>query len=78
MSNVIQFLERLGSNQALSSADYAASVAALDVDSKHRQALLKRDHAALNKLSDGRSEMCCMILTPDGEASFQHQDARRT
>lgn len=77
MSKVIQFLEILGRNQALSSAAYAATVAALDVDSQQRQALLKRDHAALNELSDGRSEMCCMILTPDGEPSLQQQHAQR-
>lgn len=68
MSNVIQFLETLGTNQALSPADYAATVATLDIDSKQRQALLDRDHAALNELSEGRGEMCCMILTPDGES----------
>jgi hypothetical protein len=36
MSNVIRSLESMGTRQ-LSAADYAASVAALDVDSSHRE-----------------------------------------
>jgi len=45
MSNVIQFLEALGSNPALarlSVADYEAVVASLDAEGAQRQALLDR------------------------------------
>lgn len=66
MSNVIQFLESLGSNQALSSADYAASVAALDVNDAQRQALICRDHRGLSDLHEGRATMRCLIMTPQG------------
>lgn len=66
MSNVIQFLESLGSNQALSSADYAATVATLDVNDEQRQALLDRNHAGLSDLQQGRSTMRCLIMTPQG------------
>lgn len=65
MSNVIQFLETAGRNAMLSPADYAAAVAALDVDDAHRQALADRDHAALNDLLDGRVKMFCYVATPD-------------
>lgn len=65
MSNVIRFLETLGSNQALSAADYAANVAALKVDAAERKALLDRNHQELNDLSQGRAKMHCMIMTAD-------------
>lgn len=68
MSNVIHFLEALGSNPALtklSAAQYAATVAALDVDDSQRQALLDRDQTALNGLLGGRDEMRCVVWPVD-------------
>ena len=67
MSNVIQFLEAMGRNpgvHGLSAADYAASVASLEIDDAHRQALLDRDHAVLRDLVDGRPQMMCYITVP--------------
>lgn len=66
MSNVIQFLETLGSKPALSSADYAATVVALDVDAAQRQTLLRRDPEVLNDLLGGRALMAMFVATPDG------------
>lgn len=66
MSQVIQFLEAAGSSARLSAADYAASVAMLQVSTDQRQALLNGDHLALNALLDGRANMCCQISVPDG------------
>lgn len=63
MSNVIQFLEAMGS-RPLSAADYAATVAALEVENPERQALLGRDHQALADLLGGRPKMYFMIATP--------------
>lgn len=68
VSNVIRFLETLGSNPALtrlSAAEYAATVAALDADHGQRQALLTRDHAALNDLLGGREKVLFAIFAPD-------------
>lgn len=76
MSQAIQFLEALGSNPALvrlSAAEYAATVAALDVDQVQRQALLDRDHEALNGLLGGREKMLCLILNP-GEEPVRKDD----
>lgn len=70
MSNVIQFLESMGSNAApnrFSTTQYAATLASLDIDDSQRQALLNRDHVALNNLLEGRSEMCCMVNIPNGD-----------
>lgn len=61
MSNVIQFLEALGSKPAPSAANYAANVVALDIDVTQRQALLDRDQTALNGLLGGRDEMRCVV-----------------
>lgn len=65
MSNVIQFLEAMGRKPTLSPADYVATVAALDVDDEQREALFERDHAGLNKLLDGRTQMMFMVNAPD-------------
>lgn len=64
MSNVIQFLEHMGRRPALSAADYSATVAELDVDGSQRQALLERNHEALNDLLDGRPKMFFYVNTP--------------
>lgn len=67
MSNVIQFLESLGSNPVLnrrSPAEYGAAVAALEADDDQRQALLDRDHVALNELLDGRAQVLFVVCTP--------------
>lgn len=75
MSNVIQFLESAGRNAMLSPADYAAAVAALDVDDVQRQALLDRDHAGLNRLLDGRMKMIFMVSAPrEDEPEFFPDD----
>ncbi|HVR81747.1 MAG TPA: hypothetical protein VHF02_06670 [Luteimonas sp.] len=66
MSNVIQFLEAVGS-KPLSPGEYAASVAELEVNDAQRQALFNRDHVTLNSLLDGRDIMHCMVATPDNE-----------
>ena len=64
MSNAIRFLEAMGSRQ-LSAAEYAATVAALEVDAPQRQALLDRDQTALSALLGGRPKMYCLIVAPN-------------
>ena len=69
MLNTIRFLETMGAN-VVSPADYAATVAALDVDQSEKVALLQRDHVALNDLLEGRQKMFFSVLSPD-EAPFR-------
>ena len=78
MSNVIQFLESLGRNPAaaLPHADYAAAVAALEIDDAQRQALLDRDHAALNGLLGGRAKVYCLVAPAENEP--QQDDQRES
>ena len=64
MSNIIRFLETMGS-KPISPADYAATVAALEVGAPQRKALLDRDQDALNQLLDGRRQLRCAIFAAD-------------
>ena len=77
MSNAIRFLEAMGRNPRVhgaSAADYAASVALLDIDGAQRQALLACDATALNSLLAGQAKMFCIIATPDEEAPDEAPD----
>ena len=76
MSNMVQFLETLGSNPALtklSAAEFESIVATLDVDDAQRQALLARDDAALNDMLGGRERMLCVIWPADEPAREDDQ-----
>jgi len=64
MSNIIRFLETMGS-KPISPADYAATVAALETGAPQRKALLDRDQGALNELLDGRRQLRCAIFAAD-------------
>lgn len=74
MSNIIQFLEAAGREPALSPVDYAMAVAALEIPDAQRQALMERDHAALNALLGGRARMICMINAPDEDEHETNPD----
>ena len=77
MSNVIQFLESMGRNPGmtrLSAADYAATVALLDVHDEQRDALLNRDHDALNGLLGGREKMVCAVWSPEEQPVRRDDD----
>lgn len=77
MSNVIRFLEALGSNPALtrlSVADYEAVVASLDADAAQQQALLGRNHSALNDLLGGRAERMMLMQWAPEEQPFRKDD----
>ena len=70
MSNVIAFLEQIGSSAALAAQpleDYVAAVDALGLDDAPRQALLDRDAQALNGLLGGRLQMMSILFPADGE-----------
>jgi hypothetical protein len=64
MSNVIRFLETMG-RKPISPADFAATVAALEIEAPQRKALLDRDQGALNELLDGRRQLRCAIFAAD-------------
>lgn len=74
MSKIIEFLEVAGSNPQLSAADYAASIAMLQINAEQKQALLDRDHLALSELLKGRAQMCCHISLPSRDEPEPMQD----
>ena len=82
MSNVIQFLESMGKDAALSNMspeEYTTAVKALSVDDEAKHALLSRDHAALNDTLGGRKKMM-MMLAPaedDEEGQTQNDDDKK-
>ena len=70
MSNVIQFLESMGKDAALSMMsheEYTAEVKALGVDDVAQHALLNRDHETLNGLLGGRMKMMMQLVPAEDD-----------
>jgi hypothetical protein len=75
MSNVIRFLEALGRDAAATPQAYATAVQALDVDPEIRDALLRRDRAALDRLLGARHNvMIVLVPAEDDEPAEQPGD----
>ena len=75
MSNVIRFLEALGRDAAATPQAYADAVQALDVDPEIRDALLRRDRAALDRLLGARHNvMIVLVPAEDDEPAEQPGD----
>lgn len=71
MSNVIQFLEAMGKDAALSRLSdeaLATQIAQWEIGATLRPALAARDHQALNRLLNGRDNVVCGLFTPEEEA----------
>jgi hypothetical protein len=69
MSEVIRLLETMGRNPAVSAAEYAASVALLELEPSQRQPFLDRDPVSLGDLVGARVQMMCLILPAEDEPS---------
>lgn len=70
MSNVVQFLEMMGSNAAaarMTGIDFERAIQMLDADECAKSALLHRDEVKLSEALNGRSVMYCLICAPDDE-----------
>lgn len=68
MSNVIQFLETMGSNSAVARmgvCDYQAAVNALDLLDEERISLSARDESQLRYAMDVAMTMYCLIASPN-------------
>jgi hypothetical protein len=76
MSKIIQFLETVGRNPRMTAQQYSHAVDLLDLDAPQREALLQRDHAALNTLLGGRAAQMMMMLFPV-EDSPQRDDEQK-
>ncbi len=72
MSNVIQFLEKMGGSYPMYRAeDYEELVNALEVDDSERQALLRRDRDSLSELLGGRELMVCALYPAEEQPSHE-------
>lgn len=77
MSNVIQFLESMGKNAALSDMSpeqYITAVKALAVDDVAQHALLNRDHAAINDFLGGRLKMMMALVPAEDDDQGEGKD----
>ena len=77
MSNVIQFLESMGSNARLarmSPEAYAAAVAALDADVETKSALGTRRPEWLGEIMGGRETMICAVFSPEEKEAPKSPD----
>jgi len=73
MSNVIRFLEALGRNPDASPQAYATAVQALDVDPEIRDALLRRDRAALDRLLGARHNVMIVLVPAEDDEPAEQQ-----
>ena len=70
MSNVFDFLERLGRDAQLnraSDAELEQVMARADIDPAVREAILLRDQQRLEQLLGADANVCCMIIAPARE-----------
>jgi len=79
MSNVIDLLEKLGSDPDLRHASAAVLEQALreaNVDPAIREALLTRNQQRLEALLGASANVCCMIATPAREEDDDDDDRK--
>jgi hypothetical protein len=80
VSNVIDFLERLGRDAELRHASDEAVNEALreaGIDPAVRQAIVGKDQCELERLLGGDTTVCCLIHSPDDdeeEEDEEHED----
>lgn len=80
MSNVIDFLERLGKDARLSRASDATLERALadaQIDPAVGEAILLRDQRRLEDLLGANSNVCCMIIAPAREDDDAAEEERQ-
>ena len=80
MSNVIDFLERLGNDAQLRHASDSALEQALinaQIDPAVREAILLRDQRRLETLLGATTNVCCVIYAPMHEEGDEPEDDQR-
>ncbi len=77
MSNVFDFLERLGRDAQLNracDAELELAMARADIDPAVREAILMRDQQQLEKLLGADANVCCMIIAPAREQDEDEEE----
>jgi hypothetical protein len=76
MSNVIDFLERLGQDATLrraSNAELEQALIGAQIDPAIREAILLRDQRRLESLLGANPNVCCMIIAPAREEDDEEE-----
>lgn len=76
MSNVIDFLERLGKDaelQRASDAELEQALIGAQIDPAIREAILLRDQRRLESLLGANPNVCCMIIVPAREEDDEEE-----
>ena len=75
MSNVVQFLEALSLDPNTQTEErYAEAVSTANFDSNTRDALLKRDASAINRLLGGRATVLAFVFPAENEPDDDQRD----
>jgi hypothetical protein len=77
MSNVIDFLERMGRDAQLRSAtglEVEAALVRAGIEPSARAAILSGDQLQLESLVGASHNICCMINVPDEEEESEEED----
>lgn len=77
MSNVIEFLERFGSNaelQRLSTEELDEALKLAGIDPQLRVAITSKDQNALEALLGADTNVCCLVNKPDDEEEEEEED----
>lgn len=80
MSNVIDFLERVGYDAGLRYASVIALESALEgerLDPEMREAILARDFSAFDRLR-GYGQVCCLLLPAEEEEGENEREDENT
>src|SRR5688572_11495668 len=79
MSNIIDFLERLGKDAHLrraSDVELEQALVGAHIDPEVRDAILSRDQRRLESLLGANPNVCCMIHSPLREEDDEEQEQR--
>ena len=77
MSNVIEFLERMGSDAGWRGgqvSDVELAIADSTLAPAIKAALLARDSESLRVLIDGASNLCCLVHNPDDDEDEEEEE----
>lgn len=77
MSNVIDFLERLGQDAQLHDAtgdEIEAALLNAGIEPRLRTAILEGDQRALEALLGADTNVCCVVYKEDEEEEEEHED----
>ena len=78
MEDVISFLEKLGKNSdlRLDRVDFESILDNDDFDPDVKQAILNKDHRALEMILNARSKIVCIILPAEEEDDEEEEDKK--